>query len=65
MENDEKKPRGPEPDRLHLDEEDWERAVKKALKKPRPEGGWPSGKEPTREEEPAEPKEPEDEREKP
>jgi hypothetical protein len=32
--------RGPRPDRVKLDE-DWEEAVKKALKKKRPEGGWP------------------------
>ena len=31
---------GPEPDRLKIDG-DWKDAVKKALNKPRPEGGWP------------------------
>ena len=56
---------GPDPERLRFDEEDWEEAVKKALKKPRPEDGWPTGKEPTREEDSAEPEEPGDEREKP
>jgi hypothetical protein len=32
--------RGPKPERVKLDE-DWEEAVKKALKKKRPESGWP------------------------
>jgi hypothetical protein len=32
--------RGPEPDRLVI-EEGWEEAVKKAIKAPRPPGGWP------------------------
>ena len=32
---------GPDPDRLKLDEDDWKEAAKKALKKERPEGGWP------------------------
>ena len=31
---------GPEPERLKI-EGDWEEAVKKAMKKPRPDGGWP------------------------
>lgn len=37
---------GPEPDRLRLDNEDWEDAVGEALNKQRPEGGWPKGEEP-------------------
>jgi hypothetical protein len=32
--------KGPKPDRVKIDE-DWEEAVKKALKKKRPKGGWP------------------------
>ena len=36
-----KKKPGPEAERLKLDEDDWEEAAKKALKKERPEGGWP------------------------
>ena len=35
-----KKPRGPEPERLKIDE-DWRNAVGKALKKRRPKQGWP------------------------
>ena len=36
-----KKPKpGPEPDRLKL-EGDWKKAVGKAVRKKRPEGGWP------------------------
>ncbi len=31
---------GPKPDRLKI-KDDWESAVSKALKKKRPEGGWP------------------------
>ena len=31
---------GPKPDRVKIDE-DWEKALRKALKKKRPEGGWP------------------------
>lgn len=34
------KERGPKPDRVKI-EGDWEGAVGKALKKPRPKGGWP------------------------
>jgi hypothetical protein len=37
---DEKRKPGPEPERVKTDL-DWEDAVKKALKKKRPEGGWP------------------------
>lgn len=33
---------GPEPERLEIEDE-WESAVKKALEKKRPAGGWPSG----------------------
>lgn len=40
MAQDKKKP-GPEPDRLRLDEQDWEEAVKRGLKKKRPKDGWP------------------------
>jgi hypothetical protein len=32
--------RGPKPDRVKVGE-DWEEAVKKALKKKRPKDGWP------------------------
>jgi hypothetical protein len=32
---------GPEPERLKLDADDWEKAVGKALKKPKPKAGWP------------------------
>ena len=35
--------RGPKPERLKIDE-DWEDAVKKALKKKRPKDGWPDHK---------------------
>ena len=35
-----KKPPGPEPERLKLKGE-WEKLVKKALKKPRPKRKWP------------------------
>jgi hypothetical protein len=31
---------GPEPERLKIDG-DWEQAVERALKKPRPADGWP------------------------
>lgn len=40
MDADQKKP-GPQEERLKLDEDDWKEAAKKALKKERPEGGWP------------------------
>ncbi len=36
-------PRGPEPDRVKIDM-DWEQAVGKALKKPRPKEGVPDKK---------------------
>ena len=32
---------GPDPEHLKLDEDDWKEAAKKALKKERPEDGWP------------------------
>lgn len=38
--SDEKQKRGPDPERVKIDE-DWEDAVKKALRKKRPEEGWP------------------------
>lgn len=38
---DQHKTPGPKPDRLKLDEDDWEAAVGKALKKDRPPDGWP------------------------
>lgn len=37
---DQKRKPGPEPERVKTDL-DWEDAVKKALEKKRPEGGWP------------------------
>lgn len=36
-----KQKRGPKPDHLKV-EGNWEDAVKKALEKKRPEGGWPT-----------------------
>jgi hypothetical protein len=33
--------RGPEPERVKIAGTDWKAAVKKALKKPMPAGGWP------------------------
>ena len=38
--SDKKQKTGPEPDRVKLSG-DWEKAVGKALKKPRPKEGWP------------------------
>ena len=35
-----KKQRGPKPGKVNI-KGDWEDAVKKAIKKPKPEGGWP------------------------
>ncbi len=35
-----KKKTGPSPDRVKVDE-DWEGAISRALKQPRPEDGWP------------------------
>ncbi len=32
---------GPDPDRLKITDEDWQDAVDRALRKPRPEDGWP------------------------
>ncbi len=37
---------GPDPDRLQIDEDNWEEAVKKALEKKRLPGGWPKGEAP-------------------
>jgi hypothetical protein len=34
------KPTGPEPNRLKIDD-DFEKAVERALKKPKPPNGWP------------------------
>jgi len=34
-------PSGPEPERLKV-HGDWKAAVKKALRKPKPPGGWPN-----------------------
>jgi hypothetical protein len=34
------KQRGPEPERVNLDE-NWQGAMRKAMKKKRPEDGWP------------------------
>ena len=42
MDAERKKP-GPDEERLKLDEDNWKEAAKKALKKERPEGGWPKG----------------------
>lgn len=36
----EQQKRGPKPEHVKIDE-DWEEAMTKALKKKRPEGGWP------------------------
>ena len=32
---------GPRPDRLNIEDENWEVAIKKALKEKKPEDGWP------------------------
>lgn len=40
-----KKKRGPEADRVKIDG-NWKDAMSKALKKPRPEQGWPKDKKP-------------------
>lgn len=44
-ENDKEKRPGPDPERLKIDEEDWEDAVKRALEKEKPEEGWPEDQE--------------------
>ena len=44
---DAKKKPGPVPDRVKLDEPDWEEAIDKALKKERPPEGWPKHDKPT------------------
>ena len=36
-----KKKTGPKPDHLQLDDESWETALKKAIKKKKPKEGWP------------------------
>lgn len=36
-----KKKRGPKPNHLQLDDENWENAVKKAIQKKKPKKGWP------------------------
>lgn len=33
--------RGPKPDHLQIDEENWEDAIKKAVSKKKPADGWP------------------------
>ena len=35
------KRRGPKPDHLVINEENWENALKKAIKKKKPKEGWP------------------------
>ena len=35
------KKRGPKPNHLKIDEENWEDAAKKAILKKKPKGGWP------------------------
>ena len=35
-----KKP-GPDPEALKIEDVDWEHAMKRAIEKQRPEGGWP------------------------
>lgn len=39
--SDKRRKRGPEPERVKIDE-DWEEAIKKALRKERPKEGWPA-----------------------
>jgi len=36
-----KRKRGPKPDRLVIETEEWQDAVQKAVKKKRPKDGWP------------------------
>ena len=36
-----KKKRGPKPNHLKIDDENWEDAVKKAIQKKKPKNGWP------------------------
>lgn len=43
MDDPKKKP-GPAPDHVKLDDEDWEEAIGKAIKKPKPAEGWPKPK---------------------
>ena len=49
-EDDPKRKPGPEEDRLKI-EGDWEDAMKQAMQKPRPEGGWPDDDEQDNDEE--------------
>lgn len=49
--SEEKQKSGPEPERLKI-EEDWEDAIDKALRKKRPEEGWPHEKQPKSDEKP-------------
>jgi hypothetical protein len=35
------KPRGPKPERVVIEGMGWEEAIGKAIRKPKPEGGWP------------------------
>jgi len=41
MTSENKSKRGPKPNQLKIDADNWEDVVKKALKKERPEEGWP------------------------
>ena len=36
-----KKKRGPKPNRLKIEDESWENAIKKAIQKKKPKNGWP------------------------
>jgi hypothetical protein len=62
----ERKLPGPEPERLKLAEDDWEEAVKEALKRPKPKVGWPKPVDSEGEsEEPVSAEDDDDERKKP
>ena len=39
-----KKKRGPKPNHLHIDEDNWENAVKKTVQKEKPKEGFPKDK---------------------
>lgn len=40
--NADKPPRpGPAPDHVKLDDDDWEEAIRRAVKRPKPAEGWP------------------------
>lgn len=41
MSDDKKQTPGPDPKRVKIEKRDWKKAVKKALEKEKPEGGWP------------------------